>query len=550
MNEIRKRICSAGLLMLCLGAVIITCRRTEEISAEGVPGLVCDVEMKNLSDSANEPEGTDSAENPGTDNQTEDSEAAGSTENRESEPDKTASPETQSLLTITYDEKTVPPRFSEEAVPVAYTDDLSLLENMDAECHSYAYLDGKVYYRQYHEDSFKEGGLWADYAPVPGTEKEMVCIDKDGVKTELFKDKGNGEFYLSGGRFYMTEFNDSLDPNIERHLYSVDREGNDRIDYGQGIIQAFDEKRNVFILEMYESYVAGKEYCVLDCSTSTCRSLFSEERDLNGKDGWLSFCDYQDGWIYLEFLQRDRKNTELYAVSLEGEWEKLLTLTSNPELLYPEYIVHFEAADDRLFMTYGGFDGSEQVYQGGKIISVKRDGTEYRSVWDQGFAEPYRFYLKKDSGGTLVYFPTTCKVNPDEKDEEIYPVTVWDSEKGMLHPSKIPAPLVYNHKYFYVDDDNDVWALPDDSGRVVKVAEHLDRYIEPYTDRTEEDGVSYNFSELYYRDGYLYFIIEYSVWSKEESIGWRDGYRRVRTEAYRLKTGQEKEEKAELLYYY
>ena len=55
------------------------------------------------------------------------------------------------------------------------------------------------------------------------------------------------------------------------------------------------------------------------------------------------------------------------------------------------------------------------------------------------------------------------------------------------------------------------------------------------------------FEELYYKDGFLYFKAEYNEWSREESIGWRDGYLRVRTEYYRLKLG---EEQAELLYYY
>lgn len=89
--------------------------------------------------------------------------------------------------------------------------------------------------------------------------------------------------------------------------------------------------------------------------------------------------------------------------------------------------------------------------------------------------------------------------------------------------------------------------LPDRTGRIVKVTGPLEDYIEVLS--VDSGGAKSNpqFKELYYEDGYLYFAAEYNEWSHEESIGWRDGYRRVRTEYYRLKLG---EEKAELLYYY
>lgn len=76
--------------------------------------------------------------------------------------------------------------YSDEEIPVQYTDDLSLLDHMGHTDGSYAYRDKKVYYRQYHGDSFEEGALWAYYQPTAGTDKEIVCIDPDGEKTVLF----------------------------------------------------------------------------------------------------------------------------------------------------------------------------------------------------------------------------------------------------------------------------------------------------------------------------------------------------------------------------
>ena len=90
----------------------------------------------------------------------------------------------------------------------------------------------------------------------------------------------------------------------------------------------------------------------------------------------------------------------------------------------------------------------------------------------------------------------------------------------------------------------DIYAVPDDSGRIVRVAMNLDESIAEYEDG-EVDRVKYK--DLYYADGFLYVTAEYSVYDKDSSIGWRDGYRRLRSDVYRLKTG---EREAELLYSY
>lgn len=76
--------------------------------------------------------------------------------------------------------------YSDKEIPVQYSEDLTLLDHMGQADSSYAYRDGKVYYRQYHKDSFKEGALYANYPSVSGTDKEIVCIDADGEKKVLF----------------------------------------------------------------------------------------------------------------------------------------------------------------------------------------------------------------------------------------------------------------------------------------------------------------------------------------------------------------------------
>lgn len=143
--------------------------------------------------------------------------------------------------------------YSNEAAPVQYVDDLSLIEGLKDTSNIYAYQDGKIYFRKYHEDSYEETALWANYDFIPGAQNEIVCIDSDGKETELFTDEGYDDIYLINDRFYITdgEFNEESGIAYSQ-LYSVDMQGNDRINYGDGKILAIDREKNIIILKMRE----------------------------------------------------------------------------------------------------------------------------------------------------------------------------------------------------------------------------------------------------------------------------------------------------------
>ena len=103
----------------------------------------------------------------------------------------------------------------------------------------------------------------------------------------------------------------------------------------------------------------------------------------------------------------------------------------------------------------------------------------------------------------------------------------------------IPKPLC-----LMKEDGINVYAL-EDSGRIVQVATDIDKAIIQREDK--EINYSIDYEHLYYADGFLYFEVEYNVYDADYAIGWRDGYRRLQTDVYRLKLdGNE----AELLYSY
>ncbi len=462
------------------------------------------------------------------------------------------------LMTLAgHKETCYPPRYSDQVMETVYTDDLSLLEESDRMSRQYAYREGKVYYRRYHEDSFEATSYTYEnysYLPVSGVEKEMVCIDREGVQTALFTDKGQGDFYLIGDRFYMTDSG----------VYSVDMEGRDRIDYGDGEILAADGTKNILILGLEEGGhdLWRPDYCVLDCHTGVCTSLLSKAYHARDEEeGFWSFEAYQDGWVYLTFFRRGGEDgqggeTTLYAVSLDGVWNEVITLASDTYMSYSENVIGLQALGDRLFFLFGGYDGSAGWYQGGRIIAVRRDGTDYRFMEQDGndFYPADCLYLRQDGEKIWVYYLDFYHMTPQEADAEgeTYVVTVWDIDTNIRYPSDMPACALtktYRNDLFVDDLSMDgrggchVMALCGQTGRIARVAQDLDARVEEGTIDRYGENADLMLRDLYYRDGYLYFKAEYSRWDGFEQGGWH----RLGTECYRLKQG---EERAELLYDY
>lgn len=454
--------------------------------------------------------------------------------------------------------------YVDTVVPVQYTDDLSLIEDMKYGDGTYAYQDGKIYYRRYHEDSFEETALWGNYYFTPETRKEIVCIDSDGRETELFADAGYGEIYLLHDRFYMTDAElREEDGSLcrEQRLYSVDMQGNDRIDYGDGEILVIDREKKILIFEVRKEDVFQYCYYILNYETGEQKPL---NLDINDDDS-VDIKFYQDGWLYYEeYKWGNAMESRLCAVSLEGEKKEIIALTSDinqGSQSYVESILRTEVDGDRIYFIFGGYDGSANVFQGGLLISIKSDGTDYKAVSVSG----EYFYLCHKDGKTLVYFePPYLEIEDPDNRHDIW---VWDVDADICYSSEFPMNILYA---YYMDRDlvqwysgdkemlcetmkydesgeektTNIYAIPDDSGKIVRVAMNLEDYI-PKWENEEIDLIQYE--DLYYADGFLYFTVEYSAYDEETAIGWRDGYRRLRSDVYRLKVG---ENTAGMLYSY
>lgn len=448
----------------------------------------------------------------------------------------------------------------------------SALDKVKYENGTYAYQEGKVYYRRYHEDSYEDAALWGNYDAVPGTKKEIVCIDGDGTETVLFDDYGYGDIYLLAGRFYMQEKEiNNADNVMNTRLYSVDIQGNDRIDYGYGDIIAIDRELNIIVLKIWEE--DNPCYYVMNYESGEKKLILS---GLGADD---SIGAYQNGWLY--YIKHDWQTgiSAVCAVSTGGEDREIISIKSpDIDLNSQRYVCNMEVDKDRIYFVFGNYGGSANVFQGGKLISIRLDGTDYKEV----DTDRDVFYLCHDNGKTLIYFP---RYYEHREAEDEYNTLIWDVDADICYPSDFPPDMmaayrrnIYNNiatrgsKYYLSDgllyfmnrrvfvdvavyeneaeSRTDIYAIADDSGEIIRVVTDIGQFYtkwEKEEAETEYIDEHIYYGDFYFADGFLYFKAEYRVHDKETSIGWRDGWRRLHTEVYRLKIG---EDRAEILYSY
>lgn len=465
-----------------------------------------------------------------------------------------------SVITVYTTEK---PGRSSEKVPVVYTDDLSLLDQMGQTDCSYAYRNGDVYYRQYHKDSYEEGALWGNYQATAGTDKEIVRINADGERTVLFQDKGYGDIYLMGERFYMTELVTRKDEEWEwtcTNVYSVDMQGENRIDYGEnGSIRFVDRDSSSIVMEFYVEDTAKKVFTVLNAADGEQTALPLDTAD------YCCFWDYHDGWCYFEEDTEDGLY-RIVAVSLKGERREIIALTSHAEeeYGYREYICDLRVEGERIYIVFGGYAGSGNFYQGGRILTIKLDGSDYRAI--ECSADQY--YVRQEQGRPLIYYPHYRYDDGEQAadSENDHETTVWDVERNITYPCEFPVQLINSLDrqlaigeqqrisnpicvYQHSTGGTDFYALPDDSGSIVRAVMRIDEEITPPEGISAPGGEEYeiDYQHLFYADGYLYFEAEFNVYDMEYAIGWRDGYRRIQTDVYRRRLA---DGEMELLYSY
>ena len=327
-------------------------------------------------------------------------------------------------------------------------------------------------------------------------------------------------------------------------------QGQNRSDYGKWEICALDMERNIFILNRWSWEEKIDMYCVLDCAKDEIITLPTDSYKL------LDFWAYHDGWCYFD-IHEDWSSgiCRVVGISLEGEQKEIMTMTSSHNTIkekynYTESICRMEVVEDRIYIIFGGYFGSDSYFQGGSLITMKLDGSDYRAIECKEDA----FVICKDGDRILVYFPYYWPQEDWSKEKKRYLMGVWDIETNTLFPSDFPRELVYEQQRHSIltyqeriipkplclmkEDGINVYAL-EDSGRIVQVATDIDKAIIQREDK--EINYSIDYEHLYYADGFLYFEVEFTVFEGART------YRRIQKDVYRMKLD---EKFTELLYSY
>ncbi|MBQ3665649.1 MAG: hypothetical protein II919_06050 [Lachnospiraceae bacterium] len=393
--------------------------------------------------------------------------------------------------------------------------------------------DGKTYYWKYNEESFNGEALYQHYAPQKDAKNELVCVSEDGSEEVLYTGNAGGALYIMGDRLYFLKntYNENGYSYTDELVYMKFVKGkwnsNDIHRVGNGEIKAVDTKRSMIIFD--GDLGDGK----------TCLYAIDQNDESTFIGYAVSFVAYEDGMIYYQdnsAIQNedDARNgsVALYQSDLEGD--SVLLAKTEPDLY--EFasggkcvIECAQVVDDMIYFSYGRYDGSAYLFQGGNIARVSKNGTDYEVVTSIG--ENNQFYVYSDQKGEKLIFQKLYNKN-----------LVMDLNTGEEKETSKPAGAVGKAFAAYSDDSNETkyYLYQEADGKVSELFSDID-----YKSENPEEAVS--FKDVECVGEYVYYRIDYGMHNQENDVGWRYSYDREKTEVYRknLETDE-----TELLYEY
>lgn len=397
--------------------------------------------------------------------------------------------------------------------PVSY--DLSTLPAMENEY--YAEWDGNIYFRQYSDEDMEKGALWGSFGEIAGSEKELMCLAPDGTLTQVGTDYGRGSMYIVNGRLYSQKY-DEREDGWSGRVYSCELDGSSLREYDSNEVLAVRGDKIIC-----HGTGWGPGLTIIDANTGEEYTL-TESSEQVWEQAWYLEAAEEEIYYYRIFIQERDGNdkicdTVLYSVDYEGNVHELTTLTRERHSLS---IICFENLGDTLYFSAGFYDGSEYVYQGGPIYSIKRDGSGLK---EEVHARDEYFYLYDDGINRVLY----C--NPsDERGglAEMEPIAL----KGEI-PKGITMSVCFKpyDRPFQDASTGSLLYYPDHSGICYELLTGEER-----EEITGEAYVPGSFDQairnIEYLDGMLFFTIVNGIYNPDRNIGWREYYDRGRSACY------------------
>ena len=345
--------------------------------------------------------------------------------------------------------------------------------------------DGTVYYWEYDGSNFEGSAALGYYKPIVGETNKLMMQSPSGEKVMIGDMEGGGSLVLTDSSLIFYE--KPVDQIGGYEICSIDQNSGQTQTYGLGRIEASD----------------GKKIICLD-STNYCIDSIDAETGERTKlvDG--SFLASHDGLIYYQPVEADsgaatKGKVSLAVVDAQGGQQKTLC-TTEPDLYADDFqgtasIVSMVFKDEYIYFSYGSYEGTGAVYAGGKIMKVKKDGTEAEIVAGMDGLRAPAFSVSED--GTVV------SQSIDEMYDYINSMDKYFTRNGSI--------------YFMNENGEPV--------ELVTQADYASVGSVACGQFNDNEAVTIQFAEKI--GNKVYMLLDHGVIDQANSVGWRTGYARV-----------------------
>lgn len=103
-----------------------------------------------------------------------------------------------------------------------------------SEISSFVKYEDYVYYWNMNDNSREEIGLYGEYNDKPNVKNELIRLDNSLNKKVVINDYGNGDILVLNNKIYLQSLTDD---NNHKKIYSVSLDGNNKVEYFEGIIK-------------------------------------------------------------------------------------------------------------------------------------------------------------------------------------------------------------------------------------------------------------------------------------------------------------------------
>ena len=233
----------------------------------------------------------------------------------------------------------------------------------------YVTYKGKSYYWEYKSNSFDASNQRAidrDRTLIyANASNNLVCVDDKGNKKTIYSGKNKGSIWVFNNRIYVEPF-DAYSDNCT----SMDLDGSN----------TKEEYFNAIYAVRKEGLVVGTagddgSLSILKNNDKLERIAYAHFNSIKVvlvSDTRVYYTTNADSGINFECVDLDGKNNVHLATLTQSSW---CDWSDDYEMKIPVSVDCAQEIDDEVYFQFGGYDGSGNFYQGGKIAKVKTDGT-------------------------------------------------------------------------------------------------------------------------------------------------------------------------------